>query len=87
MNWQVKDIEKKQSEEKIYKRGGLRPLFYIHRFFIRTEFILSFVVAMGRLKCLAFLRLHDCNCHSLDYICLLEKKYIMCNYTNMYLCN
>lgn len=36
MNWQAKDIEKKQSEEKTYKRGGLRPLFYIHRFFMQS---------------------------------------------------
>lgn len=31
MNWQVKDIKKKQSEEKTYKTGA-SPLFYIHRF-------------------------------------------------------
>lgn len=41
MNWQAKDIEKKQSEEKRYKIGGEAPYFYIHRFFIRNDFSLK----------------------------------------------
>lgn len=51
MSWQAKGIEKKQSEEKIYKRGASPPFLY-SSLFIRNEFILSFVVAMGRFEML-----------------------------------
>ncbi len=38
MSWQAKGIEKKQSEEKIYKRGASPPFLY-SSLFIRNIFV------------------------------------------------
>lgn len=57
MSWQAKGIGKKQSEEKIYKRGavcrcGFAPFFIFIAFYKEYIYLWSFVVAMGRFEML-----------------------------------